>query len=31
MRLRFKLIFYDVPKVLNVHMNEIHKKLTTIK
>ena len=21
----------DVPKVLNVHMNEIYKKLTTIK
>ena len=23
--------FMDVPKVLNVHMNEIYKKLTTIK
>ena len=21
----------DVPEVMNVHMNEIHKKLTTIK
>ena len=25
-----KLIF-DVPEVLNVHMNEIYKKLTTIE
>ena len=22
---------YDVPEVLNVHMNEMYKKLTTIK
>ena len=22
---------YDVPEVLNVHMNEVYKKITTIK
>ena len=28
----FKLSnFFDVPKVLNVYMNEIYKKITTIK